>query len=136
DQVLRVHVGYQVAFGSGSQEARDVSDTGSDFHDRGSQVRLDGFRHPPVETWRRRKRLQRLRASIFVNVARQAGPQDHVEGLQAVLEPDLLALFISPSVVGDRRFIDSGPALGKLNGQFRLNAKTVAAYGNALDQRC
>ena len=117
---------------SGNQCPRQVSDTGADFEHSLPHVGLNRIRHPAIEARRAGQRMQCLGAFVFVNVFCEGIPQNHVDRFEGILKSDLLALFIGAAVVADGRFVNPHLAPSQFDGQFRLDAETQAADGNAL----
>src|SRR5687768_17323932 len=58
---------------------------------------------------------------------------DAIEGFEAVLDADLLALFVTSAAVGDADLVDPQPAVGDLGGDLRLEAESILLQLDALD---
>src|ERR1035438_4163908 len=134
-EVLRIDVSRDVAFAPRREDAGQVADARSGLQHPLADVRLEGAGQPPIETLGAGERIEDIRSGIFVEISGEGKAQDYIDSFEGVLQPDLLAFFVSPAVIIDGRFVDAHASLGQFDGQFRLQSEAVAANRDALQQR-
>ena len=76
--------------------------------------------------------LRKCVEGVF-EAAQKVEPEDIPERRDAVFHPDLLALLISPSVVGNRHLIDGDAEFGYFRRDFNLEAKSSASDRHVAD---
>src|SRR6185369_3744732 len=72
--------------------------------------------------------------SLRVQIVDDPEVENYAQGFSAVFPSDLLAFFVGAPVVADGNFVDTQLAFGHLHGDLGLEAETVAADRNALQQ--
>jgi hypothetical protein len=112
-----------------------VADPGSDFEDTLTDMPNDRIGHPLVESGRLRQGIQYPGAFILVDVSLHSIIQEYPDGLECVLQADLLTLVIGSAVIADGYFIHGDAALRHFDGQFRLYPKSLAVQWDGFQQR-
>src|SRR5215471_9028540 len=134
-QVLWINIRGYISFSPRYQKASEISDARSDFHDAVAYIGLDRLRHPAVEPWSRGQSIECLRSGALIDVTGETSLQYDIKSRHRIFGAYFFPLLVCATVITDGCFVNSCVPLGKLDGDFRLNAEAVAANWDALDER-
>src|ERR1019366_8801867 len=134
-QVKRIFFSRDVEDAAGHEAPGDVADAGADFEYGVADVGAE-FAREPTQVLRRSGEVVEHAAAVGggVEVVDQPEFEDDAEGFEAVYPADFLAFFVSAAVITDGHFVNAELAFGALHDDFGLEAKTVGADGDALEQ--
>jgi hypothetical protein len=131
----RVFFGGDVEDAAGHEASGNVTDAGANFEDGVTDMGAE-FAGEPAQVLRGAGEVVEHAAAVGdgIEVVDQPEFEDDAEGFEAVFPADFLAFFISAAVVTDGHFVNAEFALGALHDDFGLEAETVGADGDALQQ--
>src|SRR5204863_9895503 len=123
--VVRLDVGGDDALAVG-EEARLVADAGADLQYPAPEVRLEALVEPLIVRAERRHPPERDRADVVGGRLPAEVLQDRKDGLERVLQADLLPFLVRAAVVRDRDLVDARAHPRDLARDLRLDAEPLA----------
>jgi hypothetical protein len=116
-KVFAVYITGDVTLAAACQDTCEVDHPGPNFQHLFLHVWPDSISHPSIESRRHGKGIQYLGARVLIEVAGKSEVKHDPQGLERILEPDLLAfIIISTAAIADRHFIDARVPLGYFIG--------------------
>ena len=134
-QVEGIFFGGDVQDAAGHEAPGNIADAGADFEDGIADMGAE-FAGEPAQVLRGAGEIVEHAAAVGsgIEVVDQPEFEDDAEGFEAVFPADFLAFFVGAAVVTDGHFVNAEFAFGALHDDFGLEAETVGADGDALEQ--
>src|SRR5579872_558257 len=134
-QVQRISLRSDIPDAPAHEAAREVSYTGAHFEHGVADMRPQ-FPRQPTQVLRRAGHVveEGPAVGLRVQIVDQPEVQDDAERADAIAPTDLLPFLIGTAVIADGNLVNPQLSLGRLHRDLGLEAETVAADRNALEE--